>query len=312
MALTDTQWMQLLQDSNLQPAEDGWFFGRLQKSPIALKIMQSEGSEVLLLQVRLRKKTDPEFALALGDSKLAHLIASKEADISFDSSVAWLTLNNPEDDPRPVVDEFLAALATAGLSSTQACHYCGANEVQKLTFDHGKVSQICEPCLEARLKKIPRAKPVDLVPLAIITIVAAFVGAIAWAAVWFGWDQLFLALKWDNVRLPRLVFVLIALAIGALAGGPAGWIIKRVPRRTRVTAGAAAILATLAALLCGEWLYTMLWVYRDYHVIAPMASLETLPKLWSGGVSLLKAFAAGMAFIVSFSMARPEKPRLEL
>jgi len=312
MALTDTQWTQLIQDWNLEPAEDGWFFGRIQNFPSALQVMQSGDSEAVLLQVRLPKVTNTDFVLSLGDSRLAELVASKEAEVSFDSSVAWLTLNNSQDDLRPIFDEFLGALADAGFSSTHTCHYCSINDVQKLTFDRGRVSQICGSCLQARLKRAPRAAPVDLVPLTIVAIVAAFASAVTWALIWFGWDQLFIAMNWDRVRLPRLVIVLIALGIGALTGGPAGWIIKRVPRRTPLTAGAAAILATVAALICGEWLYMMLSVFREFSVIAPMVALEALPQVWAGGVSLLKAFAAAMAFVLAFTMAKPDKPKLDL
>jgi len=312
MALTDTQWTQLIQDWNLQPAEDGWFVGRVQNFPSALKVMQSGHSETVLFQVRLHKDTDADFALALGDSRLAQVVSSKGAEISFDSSVAWLTINNPQDDPRPIIDEFLELLDRAGFLNTRTCHYCGVNDVPKLTFDRGKVSQICDSCFQRRLKRTPPATAVDLVPLIIVAVAAAIVGAIAWALIWSAWDKLFIALNWDEIRLPRLGFVIIALAIGALAGGPPGWIIKRVPRRTTFTAGAAAILATIAALVCGEWLYTIFWVFREFSVIAPIAALETLPRLWAGGVSLLKGFAASMAFVVAFSMARPEKPKLDL
>jgi len=312
MALTDTQWMQLIRDWNLEPAEDGWCFGRVKNFPSALKVMQAGDSEVVLFQVRLPNSPGADFALAPGDSRLGRLVAGKEAEVSFDSSIVWLTLNNLQDDPRPVVADFLTALDDAGLSSTQACHYCHVNDVQKLTFDHGKVSQICGSCLQARLKGVPPAAPVDLVPLTIVAIVAALAGAVTWALIWFGWDQLFIALNWDRIRLPRLVIVLIALGIGALTGGPGGWIIKRVPRRTPFTAGAAAILATVAALICGEWLYLILSVFREYSVIAPMVALEGLPGLWAGGVSLLKGFAAAMAFVLAFTMAKPNKPKLDL
>jgi hypothetical protein len=317
MPITETDWTQLVQQLDLAPVEDGWSAGRVKDFPLAIKIMISAESTVLLAQVRLSKKIDSSnFSPEINpDSGLGRLISDKSADLSFDPTIAWLTITNPQADVAEVgqmIDELLAALARAGLSGTQACYYCGVTPVQYLKFYDGRVVQICDPCLRQRLTKVPRARSVDLVPLVIVAVLAGVAGALAWALSWLGWDWLFSVLKTDSIRLPRVVLAVLALCIAGLTGGPAGWIIKRVPSRTAIMAGGASVFASVVALLLGELLYTIVLVYKQFDVIAPAFALRVLPRLWVEGVPFFKLLAAAATLVLAFSLARPGKPKLEL
>jgi hypothetical protein len=313
MPITETDWTDLVQQLNLAPAEDGWFAARVKDFPLAIKIMTSGESTVLLAHVRLSRKVEPDFSPSLApDSKLAQLVANKTADLSFDSTLAWLTLTNPTGDVTRVFDEFFGMLAEAGLAGTPACYRCRVNQVENVKFYDGRVVQICDPCLQALLKKIPQARPVDTVPLAIVALLGGVAGAMAWALVWIGWDQLFVLMKTDSIRLPRILMALLAIAVAFLTGGPAGWIIKRVPSRTAITGTVAAGFAAVAALFLGEFLYTMVLIYKEFNAIAPTVALRLLPRLWSEGVPFVKLFAAGMTLVVAIAMVRPAKPKLDI
>ena len=316
MPITEIDWTQLIQQLELTPVDDGWLAGRVKEFPLAIKIMISGESTVLLAQIRLSKKIEDSFSPDLsGDSKLAQLLAVKAADLSFDSTIAWLTISNPPPDlaeVRQILDELLDALARRGLSGTQTCYYCGVNQTQDLKFYDGKVVQICDACLTQRLRKIPKSSVVDLVPLAIISLLAGLAGALAWALIWVGWDQLFIVMKTESIRMPRLALALLALCIAGMTGGPAGWLIKRVPSKTAITAGAAAIFAGILALLLGELLYATVLIYKQFSVIAPTVALRLLPRLWAEGLPFFKILAAGAALVTAFSIARPGKPKLDL
>jgi hypothetical protein len=307
MPITETDWTELVQRSDLTPIEDGWSAGRVRDFPVAIKIMVSDEATVFLAQIRLSKKIDSSFSPALTpDSKLAPLIANQTADLSFDRTLAWLTLTNPPGDiteVRQVLEEFLAALARAGLAGTPACYYCGVKQVQNLKFYDGRVVQICDPCLERRLKNGPQAKVVDLVPLGIVALLAGFAGALAWALVWLGWNQLFIVVKTESIRLPWVLMILLAVCIALVTAGPAGWIIQRIPSRTALTGSLATVSAALLALFLGELLYMMILIYKQFSVIAPSVALRLLPRTWSEDTPPFKLIAGGMTFLLALGLA---------
>ena len=317
------QYGRLVNGLGLQPAEDELFIGKLRGFPIALKFIRGESSALLLFQIRhpLPAKAQELSDLCYGD-ELDRLITEKKVEISMEDKLAWFTLVDgaehlADGSVLRLLNAVLTAFEKAGLGrNSELCHYCQIEQVDTLTCENGRVAQICPACLHQRTQPIVAAQTgARALPILALCPVAALVGAVGWAAIWIAYDLLFELLKTNVLHIPRIVAAVVMVIVGGLVGGPVGWVMKRIPHKSKKLYAIVPALLAIIAVVAGEVLYVTWLVYREMHVIWLGLSLKLLTRLWvesDGFFLIMKLLAAGAGVFMAVTIARPAKPKMKL
>ena len=140
----------LVNDLAISPAQGDLFVGKLRGFPVGLKFVESDGSLLLLFQVRhpLLVGANETASVQFGE-EIARLIEEQKIAIEFEDKLIWVTFVDGGDylengTAKGLLEQILSALERAGLAAQpDICHYCGRNKVDSLTCSDGKVAQIC-------------------------------------------------------------------------------------------------------------------------------------------------------------------------
>src|SRR6266516_1062339 len=313
----------LVNGLGLQPAKDELFIGKLRGFPLALKFIGGASSALLLFQIRhpLPAKAQELSDPCYGD-ELDRLITEKKVEISMEEKLAWFTLVDgaehlADGSVLRLLNAVLTAFEKAGLGrNPELCHYCQTEQVDTLTCENGRVAQICPACLHQRTQPIVAAQAgAGALPMLALCPVAALVGAVGWAAIWISYDLLFELLKTNVLHIPRIVAAVVMVIVGGLVGGSVGWVMKRIPHKSKKLYAIVPALLAIIAVVAGEVLYVTWLVYREMHEIWLGLSLKLLTRLWGesdGFYLIMKLLAAGAGVFMAVTIARPAKPKLKL
>jgi len=318
-------WEALVHELQLTPDNENIFVGRFHDFPLGLKIVDPQGSGLLLFHVRHPFLADAkELENIAYAAEITRLVEEKQLEISHEDRITWITFLEgashwADQSVCPTLEKILASFSAAGLATpASVCHYCRQNATEMLRAHRGKAVQICPVCLEQRTA-VPQSQFVDasegVVPLLCFGPLAALLGATAWALVWIGYDKLFEWFKTDTLHIPRLLVIVAITGLGALVGGPVGLVLKRVTRRGRSLSIIVAAVCAVAGVLFGELLYVTWLVHRETQVLNLMLSARILPSLWAetnGFHLLMKLLAGGAGVWVAVAMARPASTKVQI
>jgi hypothetical protein len=315
----------LIKQLGLQAQDQELFIGKVRSFPVGLKFIGSNESLLLLCQIRY-----PVDAEAKGISKLdygtevADLIKEKKVEISVEDKIAWLTI--PQSGPliesnivARILNSVLAGFEKAGIAGLQdKCHYCQVEAVESLICRDGKVAQICTTCLAGKSQAQTanlRLEAGGIAKACVLGTLASLVGAVAWAAVWVGYDKLFDLLNVKHIVVPRILTLFVLVGVGFLVGGPVGFILKKIPNRGDLLAGWLAIVFAICSVVFGEVIFAVWLVYREIKVISFSIALKLMPRyLADSGVYFIteRILFGFVCVVVAYQIGRPKKKGLKL
>lgn len=310
---------QLGLDSRDGDAVYGWFRG----FPMAVTALGESGEHGLLIQIRhhLSGASLPPEDAYQWDEKLRVLIQDDQIKIDVEDKIAWLSIYAPPERLANVslfalVDSVVAGLVSAGIESLgKTCHYCGKGTVQRLTYENGRVGQMCDTCLDDRRGVQHSEKQASAAGVAgclVAGVAAGLVGAAIWAGCWIAHFVIVDALsgEGEGISVPYVVLILEVLVIGGLTGGATGFAISRIPRRGFETAALIGLACGVAGVAFGEFLFGA-WIVRSFN---PAIILEVIVVMWTADLveAVLRGCAIVMCLLCSYGIAKPRLTPLGL
>lgn len=231
----------------------------------------------LSIVAQLRYVGAPEgFAPDLGtinNPTLRPLIDDKRLRITFDDTIAWLTIHDV--DAAFLDDEFSACLdailqvvqRAGGKADGKICHYCRSRSVESLTWIEERVAQVCGQCLEEKLDEARRERrgSVSGMMLLLLCAAATIAGAACWMLLW--WIDS-LVIEWitpahqTEVKVPYYLIAGEVFGIGIATGALVGFITTLTRRAGSLAPRFAAALAAIGAALIGEMAPSR-WIYQS-------------------------------------------------
>ncbi|MCA9257142.1 MAG: hypothetical protein KDA33_15955 [Phycisphaerales bacterium] len=320
----------------LTHAENDTYMGRYGDFPIAVTRQSVPGelnlttrdreppTQSVFVQIRYVGVAEDTVVTAeeTSDSTIRRLRDEKRIRISFDTTIAWITVDRAdvrflESELNACLDAVLQIIRRAGGKGDGGnCHYCRARSVESLTWIEERVAQVCSQCLEEKLEEAERERrgsPAGYATLFLCATMATCVGALCWVLLWW-LDAILVA--WatpkyqTEVHIPYLLifaeFVAIGLAIGAVVGllttltRRAG---KRLPPWTSAT-------AAIASAFLGE--FAIRWIRADAALLSRLPiDLPSLPAGFDDGAQMEVSYrlcamllAAGLAALIAVSRSQ--------
>jgi hypothetical protein len=198
------------------------------------------------------------------------------------------------------------------------CPTCGCTGEATLFHQEASVTMICPRCLdqkqEAHVKSLdklnaPSAKLPLLFPAALLA------GSLAWAVFWNLWDAVYRILNTNELPIPRLLIMVLAVGFGFGAGWPVGAVLRRSGAISRFSAGISSLFLTLTIVIIGDLLYGLGLAYfitgsfdlgLALRVTLPFA-ITTSPKY--AVIKFLFACTLGLA---AYEFSKPKTKRLRI
>ncbi|HPF41040.1 MAG TPA: hypothetical protein P5081_20760 [Phycisphaerae bacterium] len=320
----------------LTHAEDDTYMGRYADFPIAVTRQSVPGeldlttgdreppTQSVFVQIRYVGVPEDTMITAeeTGDPTIRRLRDEKRIRISFDTTIAWITVDRAdvsflESELNACLDAVLQIIRRAGGKGDGGnCHYCRARSVASLTWVEERVAQVCTPCLEEKLEEADRERrgdPAGYAALFLCATMATCVGALCWVLFWW-LDAILVA--WatpkyqTEIHVPYLLvfaeFVAIGLAIGAVVGllttltrRAGGWLPPRI-----------AATASFASAILGE--FAIRWIRADAALLSRLPDdLPALPAGFDDGAQMEVGYrlcamllAAGLAALIAVSRSK--------
>jgi hypothetical protein len=198
------------------------------------------------------------------------------------------------------------------------CLTCGSVGEAELFQSEASVTMICPGCLDKKLETHSEAleelnRPSGKLPL--LFPAALLAGGILWAVVWDLWEAVLRLAQTNEIKIPRLILIVVAVGFGYCAGWPIGTVLRRSGAISRLSAGVVAILATLTIVVIGELLFGLALSYSlTGSVNVGMALLATLPfaLVSNPKYALIKFLFACTLAVAAYEVSKPKTKKLRL
>jgi len=319
------RYAEVVQELDLQPGDRETFIGRRRGFPVALKLIASASSALLLCQVRHPLLAEaPQCAAVRYPDELASLLADRAIEVSIEDRIAWISFIDAEKElmEGSVLQRFdaiLEAFAKAGLgTSPDLCHYCTREKVEHLTFHDGRVAQICPACLQSRSDGATSG-PVNATAgsssMLLLCPLAALVGAVGWMLAWAGFDRLFDFFGTNTLHIPHLLLGAGMLIVGGLVGGPVGWVLRSIHRKGERLSKISAVTFSITGVLAGEVFYFVWLTYRELGVVSADIVRQVMAEVYTQTDPfqfMLKLMTAGAAVATAVLIGRKPQPKRTL
>lgn len=306
-----------------QDAVYGWYEG----FPIAISTLGENGEIGLLIQIRhhIPKDSLPDENNYEWDEELSGRINTGDVKAEVDDKIAWLTLYNSEAQISPdilseCIDQFLAGIVSAGIESIDTtCHYCLSETVDNLTYDNGRVGQICDSCLAERRGIQDDEKEARLSGIAgsaVLGLVASFVGAVIWSVSWIAYYYILemIARGHEKILIPYIVSLIVTIVIGGASGCVVGYAVKLIPKRGYKIASMVGCCCGFVAAVLGELIVVGWLVISETKMMSLDLMIAGLSFLWSFDPmeTVFRALAVVVCIGVSYYFATPHISSLNL
>ena len=249
----------------------------------------------------------------LAGKELQELIDAGGADFEVDNRIAWLNFFDAstllqKDRIGPLLLETFVRMKNAGFSSqAELCNECNQEPGVALTFEKGRVQQICTSC-DSQAKQAVTLDPANLPFVLGIGTISALVGAICWAVSWTLFDH---GLAWiGGARMPMFVLVLLYAVIGFVTALPTAFILKKIPKRGNILAGWFGAAFVIISAVIGEVGYVGWMIYEAVDILSLAVTLDFFGSIiaeypiwaWIGKVT-----GAGLGAVLAYEMVKPTK-----
>jgi hypothetical protein len=285
--------------------------------PIALNIVATTESTGLLFHVRYPEQTfADEHPPIPENTSLGGMVRDKKADVSLGSKIGWLNLflNGEEitaGKVRQVLTEFFDVLDTQGANVRgRLCLRCNARRVERPRFADERLQLLCDACEGEEEDRFRRETQLNIgnIPLLLIPgTIAAIVGAVLWAGIWYSYPIILQKLSW----VPLILLGLIYCGTGIVVGKVVSFFITRVRNRGTHFGATLAVLFCGAALLLGEAFFITALCLKFAGFIPRPALIADLwmnvTREFSSLYVFGKVLSAITALFIAFHSARPKR-----
>jgi len=306
--------------------EPGVFMGRYGGYPMALSILPGTDEHPmaslapvpnridppgqyarcgLLFQIRhVREEAGPAPETFDWGEEISDLIEEGVAKVDTTETSTWFSLYDPYLILRfglvtVLLDNVLVELERTGHDGCgDTCHYCHHQSVSSLTYDNGRVGQMCEACLAPYMSDRATALTAtrrSLFASWVLGVPGALVGAIVWSTCWFLSDMVFGFLTRHEIEvIPNLILLGFAVAAATATGVVVAAFIRLVHHRGDKSGALTGLVFSSAAVALGEAAHLVILSVR-YDAPELTQSLGYFyVKYWTavGGLYALAHFAA--------------------
>ncbi len=302
-------------------------YGRFRGFPLAATPIGEKSEYGVLVQIR-----HPLFEGERLDEEVfpwceyLNQCAEKELiKISIDDGILWISIypsftKNPSNSYKELLNCVVEDLLSVGLDSAdKTCHYCKIETAEELTYDEGRVGQICDDCMAERRgvqSAERRATTLGTAGALLAGVLSSFVGAAMWAGYWIV-ETYFIEWIWrdrDDVFIPSIITCGRAVVVGVLTGGSVGIAIRMIPNRGDKFAGGVGLACGIAATIGGELVFAAWLVARQSDYFSAEIWFNTLLSLWSSDFigTMVRVLALLLAWVIAWDLAKPKVTPLGL
>lgn len=310
----DAVLLQLVDRLELHAGPDESAYGDIDDYPTTMTVLDADPPS-LMFAFWTGRTTAPELRL---HETLQSRVNNGTTKISFDDGFAWLSLYYLENETAESIDgllgDFTEALEASGSPPPVGCVACGDEETAESIVLEGRLVRICPGCVSSlegerqrREEELNRVAPWHGLALPMVCTYVACGWMAFWLLVDFVMDKLNVQVIWIDA-FTCMVGGIVLIAIGAVLGMPAGWVIRRSGLSRLSPQGVSGVVIVLCVLL-GETLYIAGSMFRMAGVFNLRAAwqflspvLQNYPSFWVVA-KLLTAGAITFGCILS-AMAR--------
>ena len=256
------------------------------------------------------------------EDRLSEDRAKAAVTCEIDDEYVFLWIGKPQllppEDIASLARECVQQHASILPDQDRLCLTCGSLGEAELFQSEASVTMICPGCLDKKLETHSETleelnRPSGKLPL--LFPAALLAGGILWAVVWDLWETVLRMSQTNEIKIPRLILIVVAVGFGYCAGWPIGTVLRRSGAISRLSAGIAAILATLTIVVIGELLFGLALSYSITGSIDVSLALQaTLPFALASSpkYALIKFLFACTLAIAAYEVSKPKTKKLQL
>ncbi len=133
--------------------------------------------------------------------------------------------------------------------------------------------------------------------------------AVAWFAIWFCYELIFVIRKEEELMIPYLALVIAVLFFGLAVGGPVSMLTSKVLSGSVLLQPAVMAVLLLVGVALGEVAYIIVSVLMEDSDVPITIIVRAVPEIirhYGGGYVLLKVLFGGMLLLVGWVVIKEE------
>jgi len=216
-----------------------------------------------------------------------------------------------------VIEDFLSILESRGVQGGGVrCHWCGQRDVPEVRFIEGRVTRICDVCVEERTARVAGSRALSgggasaaLIAAAVALIPSAVVAA-GLQILWNRLMGLLLGEDEKHIHVPTLALVALVTGYGVAVAAPIGLILRRIPTRGDKFAQGLAFTFCLLASVLAEVLVVAWYIGLSKSPASLGFAVLVLKTVWSS-IDIIKVQRVVLAVVAGIVAAVLSAPKVK-